>query len=249
MKTNKAWEIWGRQNPYYGVLTSDKYCIDNLNKQILDEFFSSGETYINDVFSIIDEKLRWKPRWGRAVDFGCGTGRLLIPLSKYFEVVTGVDISTSMLSKSKMNCEQKGIANVGLLETKDFLSQQSPYDFFHSCLVFQHIRKNQGEEIIRASLEKLSSEGIAVIQILYHIDRSWLRSVMNWLKNRIPYGHQLSQFIRRKPKVVAPMEMNAINLNNIVKIFYQNGLKQIHLAPSHTDNIYNLTIYGLKTIQ
>jgi len=39
-------------------------------------------------------------RPARALDFGCGAARLVIPLAKRFEEVVGIDISPSTMSSS-----------------------------------------------------------------------------------------------------------------------------------------------------
>ncbi len=76
----------------------------------------------------------------RALDFGCGVGRLVIPLSKIAESVTGVDVSESMLNEAISNCDNQNVNNANFIKADDNLSMLSgKYDFIHSYIVFQHI--------------------------------------------------------------------------------------------------------------
>ena len=75
-----------------------------------------------------------------ALEFGCGVGRLVIPLAKIAKRVTGIDVSESMINEAKRNCESRKINNVFLTKTDDSLSLlANNYDFMLSFIVFQHI--------------------------------------------------------------------------------------------------------------
>ena len=52
--TDKAWEWWGKADPYYGVFPDEKYRRARLSREALQEFFSSGETHIEHVLSVIN---------------------------------------------------------------------------------------------------------------------------------------------------------------------------------------------------
>jgi hypothetical protein len=51
INSDKAWEILGKTDPYWSVLSCDKYHIENLNSESLDEFFQSGRRHIENVLS------------------------------------------------------------------------------------------------------------------------------------------------------------------------------------------------------
>lgn len=99
--SDKEWERFGSIDPYYGVITNNRYKSSNMTERDKEDFFSSGFNYINHVInnirSYIDKDFTPK----KALDFGCGVGRLVIPLSKIANEVTGVDISASMLNEAQ----------------------------------------------------------------------------------------------------------------------------------------------------
>ena len=63
-------------------------------------FFATGEAEIAHVLAVADG-LRPVARTGRALDFGCGVGRLTRALGTRFERAVGVDISEAMVAQAR----------------------------------------------------------------------------------------------------------------------------------------------------
>ena len=78
----------------------------------------------------------------RALDLGCGTGRITLALAEYFQFVDGIDISEKMIKIAKK--DHSGIKNLKFhigngIDLKGFSGNF--FDFIFSFLVFQHIPK------------------------------------------------------------------------------------------------------------
>ncbi len=86
--TDKEWEKFGKDDPYFGVLTDNKYQKSNLTDEKKNEFFKSGFDYINNVLANIRQHIDQTFTIKKALDFGCGVGRLVIPLANLAEEVT-----------------------------------------------------------------------------------------------------------------------------------------------------------------
>ena len=135
--SDKSWETLGRTDPYYGVLTSERFRSKNLDASARDEFFASGSQSMVDLLKNIEGKLGPIAR-GSALDFGCGVGRLVLPLAAElgFESATGVDISPSMLAEARKNADRAGLKNIEFVVSDDGLSRlQGTFDFIHSFIV------------------------------------------------------------------------------------------------------------------
>ncbi len=172
-KSSKVWEYYAQNDPYWSVLTFEEYRRNNLNDEQLSKFFQSGENHIHKVFHIIEEfhQDNFKPRL--SLDYGCGVGRNLIPLSRRSNEVIGVDISTTMLKEAKVNSNNLEANNVRFMQVSEFLDNKSiSYDFLHSFIVLQHIEKNEGLKIFRKLNEKLSTGGFAAIHITFFENKS-----------------------------------------------------------------------------
>ena len=110
--SDKEWEFYGKIDPYFGVLTDEKYSQKRINEESLKCFFHSGEEYCKNVIHQIHKNIIPSFRPAKILDYGCGVGRLLIPFAKGTKMVVGVDISPSMLAEAKKNIEKNGIKNI-----------------------------------------------------------------------------------------------------------------------------------------
>ncbi len=64
-------------------------------------FFRTGEHCVAIMFGAWPEFQALARE--RVIDFGCGVGRLLIPLARNFEHAVGVDVSEVMLAETASN--------------------------------------------------------------------------------------------------------------------------------------------------
>ena len=130
--SDQDWERFARTEPYFAVLTEPQYR-GELSRSDRAEFFRTGEAHVSEMLSIIRTRLHPAFAPARALDFGCGVGRLLIPLAARCREVTGVDVSPAILDEARRNCEAAGVSNVVLIRGDDKLSAiKEEFDFIHS---------------------------------------------------------------------------------------------------------------------
>jgi 2-polyprenyl-3-methyl-5-hydroxy-6-metoxy-1,4-benzoquinol methylase len=147
--TDENWEYFGKKCPYFGVVSWQDFRPENFDAEARRKFFETGAQYIQWLFEIIRQKVRSDFKPVRALDFGCGVGRLLIPLARSCGKVTGIDVSASMRNEAAKNCLLAGIENFSLAASVDeLLSQGAKFDFINSFIVFQHIRPKRGYLIL-----------------------------------------------------------------------------------------------------
>jgi 2-polyprenyl-3-methyl-5-hydroxy-6-metoxy-1,4-benzoquinol methylase len=225
MSTDTAWEEWGRRDPYFGVITDPKFRSVGIDENAKKEFFASGEYHVHGVLSTIRKHIdpSFAPR--TVLDFGCGVGRLLIPFAKIAEDVVGVDVSSTMLEEARRNCDEQRLCNVRLFRSDDVLSNiTGPFDFIHSCIVFQHIPVERGRALLSKLLKLLGAGGVGAVQFTYS-------------KARFAPTHGLAP--PELPHVGAPhlrtpvdgdplMQMNPYNLNEILFLIQSCGILRFH---------------------
>ena len=93
----QAWEDWGSVDPLYAVLTAPQYRHRGGDQ---DEFFKTGEEFVAFFLGECD-RLGLAQQPGRALDFGCGVGRVTAPLGARFDAVTGLDVAASMVDTAR----------------------------------------------------------------------------------------------------------------------------------------------------
>ena len=117
MKTDEEWEKWGKEDPYFGVLTHEKFRSRNLTQEAKIEFFESGKNHINYILEVCSRYFDQGFSPKKVLDFGCGVGRLIVPFAEIAEHVVGLDVSKSMLKEALKNCNDYSLQNITLLES------------------------------------------------------------------------------------------------------------------------------------
>lgn len=244
MTTDKDWEKWGKKDPYYGVLTDNKFRTKNLNPDIKKEFFETGRNDISHVTEVI--KLFFNPKFSpqKALDYGCGTGRLVIPLSQIAKNVIGVDVSESMLKEARANCIEQSISNVKFIKADDCLSNlNESFDFIHSSIVFQHIPIKRGIRIFQKLLDLLEEDGFGAIQITYahskyskSFGKPSFKLCKQILKNLKSAVNKIL-FRQEEPA----MEMNKYDLDELLYIMQKAGVR--NFFSEYTDHGGELGLY------
>jgi ubiquinone/menaquinone biosynthesis C-methylase UbiE len=244
---DKEWEKFGRNDPYYGVMTLDRFHKGKLNKQSLIEFFNSGQQLIDYGLDTIRAIFQQDFSPTRALDFGCGVGRCAIPLARACPVVVGVDISDSMLEETRRNCIEQSITNLELLKSSDDLSNvPGNFDLIFSSFTFQHIPWKRGEKILRNLIRILSEDGVAVIDILIHRDISIIHKVMGYLRKKAPLFNNIANIFYGRPFFDPLMEKNIYNLNRIEKLISESGCGNLHIRLFRNGNHLDAILFFQK---
>jgi 2-polyprenyl-3-methyl-5-hydroxy-6-metoxy-1,4-benzoquinol methylase len=231
-------------------LTDERFRRENLSDEALKEFFESGEKYIDQMFDLIHAHLdpTFQPK--RALEFGCGVGRLLMPLARICDSVTGVDVSHHMLQEARRNCEVRGIDNVELVGSDDSLSFVSgTFDLIHSYIVFQHIPTERGERLMRNLIHRLQENGIGIIHFIYYTDTRWISKFLYRMRRSSKLFHTLMN-IREGSSVNNPlMQMNEYNINNLLLIMQEAGCHHTYVRfTSHSEHLGVVLFFQKKLV-
>lgn len=149
------WEELAQREPYFPVLTDEG---------IRDvAFLKSGEEDIALLLAAIASTLGHDVPLTAALDFGCGAGRLTIPLARRATRVVGCDIAPTILEHARRNVQEAGLGNVTFIEPAELGERQ--FDFVCSLLTFQHIPPEEGYEFIRSLLRLLAPGGVFALQL------------------------------------------------------------------------------------
>ncbi len=243
--TDENWEYYGKNCPYFGVVSWPKFR-EGMDGPAKEEFFQTGETYVARLFDAIEESLQIKLEPRRALDFGCGVGRLLIPLSVRCGEVIGVDVSKSMLAEAEKNLREKGCENVSLVNSLEALPEEPKLDFVHSFIVFQHIRPERGLPLIRRLIGALREGGIGALHLSYASAAGKRERLLLWLHRKFPLLHGLAQLQRGRAFSEPLMDMAEYPLNDVFAALQDAGCH--HCAVRFTRHgVRGITVIFRKT--
>ncbi|MEW6350142.1 MAG: class I SAM-dependent methyltransferase [Thermodesulfobacteriota bacterium] len=228
--SDSEWQKLGAVEPYWSVLSDPRYRASSLTRDALEDFFESGKQHVEFLFSTIGRHFQTDFRPKRALDFGCGVGRILQPLSTRCDSVTGVDVAESMIALAQERCRAQGLTNVELLRAdEDLRNLSGEFDFVHSFIVFQHIPAQKGERILRRLLSLLSDHGVAAIQFSCSDTRSALRRAVNRAQKSLPLVHNLANLAKGRPWGFPYIDMNDYDLNRVIALIHREGCCAGHI--------------------
>jgi SAM-dependent methyltransferase len=128
-----------------------------------EEFFASGA----DVVRALEMELKRLSSPKRALEIGCGPGRLLRPMSRHFEEIHGIDVADEMIRRAERNLAGVAHAHVHHAAGSDLARFANDYfDFVYSYAVFQHIPS--GDVVfgyLREVARVLKPGGVAHLQL------------------------------------------------------------------------------------
>jgi len=232
--TDDDWVQWGERDPYFAVITDPKYRSGCITQGAKKEFFDSGRWHVGYVLDaccrFVDPA--FAPR--RALDFGCGVGRVALPLAEHVEAVVGVDVSPAMLAEAQRNAREQGHGNVEWLLSDDTLSEvQGRFDLVHSCITFQHIDMPRGRRLFARMLDLLGDGGVGAIQITYakaHHAASFGQPPAPAPAAAASGGGGLRSLLSRSPQSADPaMQMNPYNLSDLAFLMQSAGIRGFHV--------------------
>ena len=229
------WNAFARRDPLWAVLTApDK----KDGRWTLDEFFERGELEIAALQRLLQAR-GFTLAGQRALDFGCGVGRLTGALADRFGEAVGVDISPEMLLLARQHNRRGGrclfAANQGDLRQFDDAS----FDFVYTKLVLQHMSRSEVRAYLPEFLRVLRPGALLVFQLPSPIDD---RPRAGWKRN-IPLP--LLRGLRRLRRVVLRgqlqfprMEVNGIRRDEAELLIGRAGGRLVDVVPdqSHGDD-------------
>lgn len=254
-KTDRDWERLGETEPHWGVITHDTYRQRNLTEAALREFYETGERYTDVLLQTIRERLDPHFAPERVLDFGCGVGRVTIPLAKRCELAVGVDVSPGMLDEARARCASLGITNARFVRSDDSLSRVSQtFDLIHAFIVMQHIPPRRGMAIVARLISLLSEGGICVLHVGYGERRRPNPGAGAPLVSKMRYRvRQLARNVagpllsRVRPRVEksgpAPIRSYDYDLNAVFEVLQAAGIRRMHVEYTDHAGLYGAILF------
>jgi 2-polyprenyl-3-methyl-5-hydroxy-6-metoxy-1,4-benzoquinol methylase len=226
MGTDRDWERWGADDPYYGVFSIEKFRRARLDQPAIDEFFASGEAHVTRLLGIIGATPGTGFKPASILDFGCGVGRILLPLARRTGRSVGVDVSPSMMAEAARNAETAGIANLSFVLSDDRLSQVSgTFGLVHSFAVLQHIPWRRGRVIIQALADRVERGGCLAVQVLASATVPVLVRAAVRLRYAIRPLHWLRNLIKGRPLFEPAMQMHVYDVPVVLSDLRARGFE------------------------
>jgi SAM-dependent methyltransferase len=159
----RDWDELAAVDPLWAILSDPER---RGGRWQLDEFFRTGEADVGRALTVADELGRPERR-ERALDFGCGVGRVTRALAARFGDALGVDVSSQMVEQARsLNAD---VPNASfLVNAAPDLAQleTASFDLVYSRIVLQHLRSaDEARAYVTDFLRIASPDGLVVFQL------------------------------------------------------------------------------------
>ena len=211
-RTAGDWEELARREPYFPVLTDEGV------RDV--DFLKTGEEDIVVLLAAIASLLGRDPPLDAALDFGCGAGRLTLPLARRAPRVVACDIAPTILEHARQNAHEAGLHNVTFIETGELAGlPDAQFDFVCSLLTFQHIPPAEGYGLMRTLLRLLAPGGVAALQLTLEPPGGGLQRLARMLHTS-RFVHRVMPHDIRRPSW---MQVNAYDERVVNRILAEAG--------------------------
>ena len=235
------WNEFGKIDP----LSSIFRLTEKGKKWQPEEFFQLGrdevEVLMKDIASLGFNLSRIK-----ALDFGCGVGRITQALAPYFTQVYGIDIAPSMLELAKQYNRYPGKCTYLLNETDDLkLFEDNSLNFIYSNITLQHMEPRYSRNYLGEFMRVLAPQGLLIFQQpserrIRSEDEKLLKKFKRRIRSVIPRplldsyyrikGIDLEEESEGEPK----MEMYAIPENEVVQLLEGHGGRILQISENQS---------------
>lgn len=219
-RLRSTWNALGEDDPLWAILSQPDKRGGQWNVQ---EFFAAGAAEIAGLEQVCAHLGLPRER-RRALDFGCGIGRLTRALATRYAEVVGVDISSSMLAQARqLHAHLVNVRFVENAQTRlDFLADAS-VDIVYSVITLQHIPAALQRGYVQEFLRVLAPGGLAVFQIASGYARDWRGLGYRLLPNRV-----LAPLRRRVHASRVAAELHVVAESDIAAIVAATGRRILH---------------------
>jgi SAM-dependent methyltransferase len=239
----KNWNEFGKRDPLWAILTDPA---KQGNRWSSDEFFQTGRREITALLAHL-HSLSIAPPTGRALDFGCGVGRLTQALAMHFDSVTGIDIAPSMLELAeRYNAHGPRCSYLLNEENNLHIFAEDTFAFVYSNYTLQHMPPEHATRYITEFIRVLRPGGIAVFQL----PSATVRTAREHIKAALPPRLlHLARRVSHGTRTDGPtMETHVMAREVVEGLLTASGAQVIHVLhnPRHDRRWTSLLYYAAK---
>lgn len=231
--TDADWREIGATEPFWGVLTDPRFKSENLTAANVESFYGSGVDHMAEIVDRLRRQTGAPPR-GRALDFGCGAGRLSEAMTAHADHVVGYDISPGMLEKARLRH--------GAAHYTDVLPD-GPFDWINSFIVFQHIPPERGAPLMEALLDRLAPGGHVSLHVTVWRDAHLEPSRPPLL---LRLRRAIAQARGRIKAASGLIMMYDYDLSSLVRSFQRHGVEEINMVATNHGGHHGVILLGRR---
>lgn len=223
----RTWDELGHADPMWAILTDPR---KRGNRWDRESFFETGRQDIGQLFEWIEE-MDALPARGRALDFGCGVGRLTQALAARFDEIVGVDIAPRMIEPAR-EFNTRGDRCAYVLNDRDDLGVfgDASFDFVYTVITLQHMEPRFSKRYLAEFVRILRPGGLLIFQLPDRPDES-----VGWIRATAPaIVRRAWRRLKRAAGRQGLMEMHGIPRETVVGLLESAGAEVVAVRDNDT---------------
>ena len=226
------WERFGAVEPYFAVLTESRFLKQNLTPETVAAFYATGESDVARLAGLAAAEAGRPLSPEKALEFGCGVGRLTFAMARRADCVVGIDAAPSLLEIAHAEAASRGLENVTLLPVEQLSSLGTgTFDFIFSYIVFQHIPTAEGERYLETLLSLAAPRATVALHFALSRSGGAVRRLLRTVRARSPLIHRLAT-LAKGDRHLPYMQMNTYDRRRIEAILVAEGFDPPTVSPT-----------------
>lgn len=244
-RADRRWEAFVAREPYFAILTADRYRRARVDADREREFFASGEQLVDWMFRSVEEKLQPEFAPMSVLEYGCGIGRLAFPLAARAGSVTAADRSPAMLAMARQEAARRRIEHIAFLTPDELFRAPRTFDLITCHLVLQRMPARDGLDLLRDILALLGPGGIGIFQLPYRETRSWIEAAGRAARAHVPGANLVANAIKRNPLADPFGAVHTYRLDDVARVIDERwaGIVEMEAVLEHQAGLAAATIF------
>ena len=239
--TDRDREILGAREPYFAVITNERFLQQNLTAAAKDDLYATGDRDIDLIVSVLRGLNAGQFSPSSALDFGCGVGRLTLAMTKYAPRVIGVDVSDAMLEIARQEARERKESRI---EWQRDLPATS-VDWVNSCIVLQHIPPARGLGLFEKLVQSIAPGGFLSVQVTFFRDNRQADDLISDLAD-FRYDGETVEVLSTAPAEPGTMRMYDYDLNRLVRTLFMNGFGSVTMHHSDHGGFHGAWLFSVR---
>ena len=240
-----AFDGFAAREPYFAAVTDPKFLRANLTPEHERAFFASGESLVSWMLGVIDAGLAPQFAPMSTLEFGCGPGRLALPLARRPGSVVAVDRSAAMLDAARAEAERRGLGHIELRRPEDLFASPRTFDLVVCYHVLQRLPRLEGLALLRRLTHAIGADGVGVFQWCCRARGPLGVRASRWIRERVPAVNHLANQLRGKSPGDPFIPTHVYDTAEMLAELDAAGLDPVHVAiERHEDVDYAIAFAG-----
>jgi len=236
-RSDPRFDRFAAREPYFSILTDPRFLRARLTPEAEREFFASGEAIVSWMLGVIDAGLVPQFAPMSILEYGCGIGRLALPLARRPGSVTAVDRSPVMLDQAKKEAGRRGLEHITFETAGELFASRRTFDLVVCYHVLQRMRRTDALELMRRLLALVGTGGVGVFHWPYRASDGALVGATRWLRETVPGVNPLVNVVRRKPAGDPFIPTHTFELTEGLAVLEDAGAELTHVALERHQNL------------